>query len=168
VALSREDLEHLYVKLERPLYNFALRWVWNPTLAQELVQESFVRIWSRRESVQSGTLQGLLFTTVKNLALNEIRKMRYRELLAPVGLDWLLGESTDVEQDWEKNQALAQMRRELESLPEELRETLLLCQFSEMTYEEIGRTLGVPPGTVASRRSRAMQILKQKMEASHE
>ena len=44
MILDRTELEKLYSVLEKPLYNFALRWVWNPSLAEELVQEAFLRL----------------------------------------------------------------------------------------------------------------------------
>lgn len=167
--LSRQELESAYASLEGPLYNFALRWVWNPPLAQELVQDAFVRVWQRRDRIERATLKALLYKTVQNLAINERRKARLREL-TPF-LDWFSGSASEAsapDAAFIRAEDLRETRAALEALPEELRRTLLLCQFSDLTLEEIGRTLGIPPGTVASRKNRALQRLREGLREKKE
>jgi RNA polymerase sigma-70 factor (ECF subfamily) len=52
------------------------------------------------------------------------------------------------------------LQRALEELPVPFREILLLCEVEEMSYQEIAETLGIPPGTVMSRLSRARKALR--------
>ena len=52
------------------------------------------------------------------------------------------------------------IRSALESLPVKFREIVLLCDLEEMTYQEIGETLGIPIGTVMSRLSRARKAMR--------
>lgn len=82
--ISKEDIEKFYLEFETPLYNFALRWVWNPALAQDIVQDAFVKIWQKRDQVNKKTLKGLLYKTVQNFSLNEIRKRKLRQAV-PLG-----------------------------------------------------------------------------------
>jgi len=160
VDLSRQELENIYLELEKPLFNFALRWVWNRALAQELVQDAFVRIWSHRSRIERSTLKGLLYKTVQNLAINERRKMRLRAI-TPL-LDWFLGnEKPGLEQDFIRQQDLEMVQKALDLLPDEMRETLLMCEFSDMTHEQIGQALNIPAGTVASRRNRGMKLMQE-------
>ena len=49
----------------------------------------------------------------------------------------------------------------LDMLPEELRKIVMLCEFSELSYEEIAGILSIPAGTVGSRRNRALRKLKE-------
>ena len=49
--MREEDLERLYVRLEKPLCNVVFRWVWNMDEAQDLVQDAFVRLWRMRTRV---------------------------------------------------------------------------------------------------------------------
>jgi len=161
VAITRLELENLYVRIERPLYNFALRWVWNPAIAEEVVQDAFIRLWQRRDTIDGSTLQGLLYVTVKRLAINELRKIKLREAV-PV-LDWIFPSANGAEVDLVLQSELQEMREQIEKLPEDVRETLLMCEFSDMNYEQIGQALGIPAGTVASRRNRALKILKEKL-----
>ena len=160
MSLTRQVLEESYAELETRLYNFALRWVWSPALAEELVQEAYVKVWQRRDRVDSQTLKALLYKIVQNLALSERRKELLRRKFA--GFGWLLGETKfDAEQLYADEQAWQTLRRAVEALPDELREVLLLCEFSDLSYDEIAGILSIPSGTVASRKNRAMNLLKQ-------
>ncbi len=166
MALTRKQLEIIYRDLEAPLFNFALRWVFNPALAEEVVQDAFVRIWSKAQQVELETLKGLLYKTVQNLSLNEIRKRRLRDAIWI--LDWFKQEGeagSSAMQSLIDQEELAAMRVCLEKLPFEWREVLLLSQFSDMTYTEISLTLGIPEGTVASRKNRALQFMRENLSS---
>jgi RNA polymerase sigma-70 factor, ECF subfamily len=159
VILTQLELETLYSELEKPLYNFALRWVWNPSVAEELLQEAFLRVWRHRDNLERSTLKALFYKTVQNLALNERRKSYLRKNI-PL-LDWFIeGQDRTLELDFIKQQNLQELKAALEALPLELKETLLLTEFSDLTQEEIGKSLGIPAGTVASRRNRALKMMQ--------
>ena len=111
------------------------------------------------------TLKSLLYKTVQNLSLNELRKRRVREAFAIIG--WFNDEAAQVnaEDSAIDQESLKEMRIGLEKLPIEMREVLLLSQFSDMNYAEIAKTLGIAEGTVASRKSRALQLMRDHMNA---
>jgi RNA polymerase sigma-70 factor (ECF subfamily) len=160
VAISRQELEDFYTESESRLFNFALRWTWNPHTAEEIVHDALIRIWERRDTVDLTTLQSLAYKTIQNLSLNEIRRKKLRAVI-PL-LEWILPPpGTDLESEFTGKQELQKLERELALLPVELKEVLLLCEFSEMTYAEIGLLLKIPEGTVASRKNRALKILKE-------
>ena len=52
----------------------------------------------------------------------------------------------------------------METLPEDLRRVVVLCECSELTYDEIGAVLSIPPGTVGSRHHRALRLLRARLE----
>lgn len=161
MALSRKDFESIYRELEGPLFNFALRWVFDSTTAEEVVHEAFVKIWDKRSSIEPMTLKGLLYKTVQNVALNEIRRRKVRAVI-PL-LSWFDDSPhADASTDLIQQQDLLKLKEEMEKLPFELREVLLLSRFSDMSYNQIAIVIGAPEGTVASRLNRAMQILRNK------
>lgn len=159
MALSRQDFESVYRELEVSLFNFALRWVFDPATAEEVVHEAFVKVWDKRTTVEGATLKGLLYKTVQNVALNEIRRRKVRAAI-PI-LSWFDNSSRDPSADLIQQQELLRLQAEMEKLPFELREVLLLSRFSDMSYDQIATFLGVPAGTVASRLNRAMRILRK-------
>ena len=56
------------------------------------------------------------------------------------------------------------MRRAVEQLPNELRSVVVLCECTDLTYEGVAEILGIPPGTVGSRRHRALRMLRERLE----
>jgi RNA polymerase sigma factor (sigma-70 family) len=90
--MRQTDLEQLYSRLEKPLYNVAYRWVWNEDEAREVVQETFVRLWRMRNRVEMKTVEPLIYRIAINLASSRRRSRRIwrwlsldslREVIAP-------------------------------------------------------------------------------------
>ncbi|MBI2570390.1 MAG: sigma-70 family RNA polymerase sigma factor [Candidatus Schekmanbacteria bacterium] len=161
--LDGAALEDLYVRLEKRLYNVVYRWVWAPDVAMDIVQESFLRLWQMRARVDMATVEPLVFRIGVNLAANHRRRAWWRRWLsledaeepasASRGADALLAEA----------QRARAVRDALEALPEGHRRVLLLCELSGMSYAEISSVLGIPPGTVASRRNTAVRRLRRRL-----
>ena len=161
-ALDKEALERLYVKLEKPMFNVVYRWLWSSGDAQDVVQEAFLKIWRARDNVDLATVEALLYRTALNLASNRRRSAR---LWRWIGIDAASSE-TSAEPSSEEAMASAQMhqsvRAAIDALPDRLRQVILPCEYSELTHQEIGAALGIPSGTVGSRRNAAIaQLSKQ-------
>jgi RNA polymerase sigma-70 factor (ECF subfamily) len=161
--MRESDLEQLYARLEKPVYNVVYRRVWNADEAQEIVQEAFVRLWRMRDRVEPESADPLLYRIALNLAVSRLRS---RNVWRWVSLEALRGRgtATDAEQDLLRDEKHAVVRDALDALPEELRRVVLLCEISDLTYEEIGETLGIAPGTVGSRRHRALKLLRRRLK----
>lgn len=162
-ALDKATLEQLYVKLERPMFNVVYRWLWNTGDAQDVVQEAFLKIWKVRDDVELETVDSLLYRTALNLASNRRRSSR---LWRFIGIDAASDEASPAatsEEALAKAQVQKRVRAAIEALPERLREVILLTEFSELTHQEIGKTLGIPAGTVGSRRNTAIAQLSAQL-----
>jgi RNA polymerase sigma-70 factor (ECF subfamily) len=136
-------------------------------LADELAAEVFTQAFRRRASFQP--LVGTALPWLYGIAANQVRRHRRTEVrrlraYARTGID----EATHVD-DLGVLDRLDAGRRgplladALASLSADDRETLSLVVFAELTYEEAGRALGVPPGTVASRMSRIRRALAARL-----
>jgi RNA polymerase sigma-70 factor (ECF subfamily) len=159
-VLTLEGLEELHGRLETPLFNVVYRWVWDREEASDLVQETFLRLWSMRERVRMETVEPLAYRIGVNLASNRRRAARLRRMvgLGEGGDRRALGPAADDRlENAERQEAV---RRAIAGLPERLRRVVLLCEFSEMSYREVGRALGIPEGTVGSRRHAALRRLR--------
>jgi RNA polymerase sigma factor (sigma-70 family) len=159
VGLDQAELERLYVKLEVPIYNVVYRWVWNAEEAHDITQDAFVRVWKARDRVDHDTAPALLFKTALNLASN---RRRSRRLWGWLGLE-AAGERADAapsaERAIDSARVAQKVRAAVDALPEKLRRVVVLSEYSELGYEEIGAILGVPAGTVGSRRNAALRAL---------
>ena len=160
-GLDEIRLERLYAKLEAPLFNVVYRWTWNAADAQDVVQEAFVKLWNRRESVRMETVEPLVYRIAIRLASNRRRAARVRAWL---GFEHAVAAAPgDLASD-------SRVRAAVDALPAKLKAVVLLCEAAGMTYTEAGAVLEIPEGTVASRRNAAMAALRRALgeEAEHE
>lgn len=162
LTLNRVSLEELYRELEKPLYNVVFRYLWNREEAQDLVQEAFLRIWKMRARVEMITVRPLIYKICINLAKSRGKR---KKILTFFSLDKITREPIDQNEDnFEKKEKFELLQKIVNGLPSKLKETVLLTEFSDMTYEEIGNSLGVPAGTVGSRRNKAVRMMKDKFK----
>jgi RNA polymerase sigma factor (sigma-70 family) len=156
----------VYRRLEKPLYNVVYRVLWDAAESQDVVQETFLRCWRRNEDIRADGFKALLYRTALNLASNRRRRARIWRMVGVTALD-------DVADEHASMDALSKpVRAALEALPTMMRDVLLLTELAGMTYPEIAAALGIAEGTVGSRRTRALALLRERLEvqgvASHE
>lgn len=156
----------------RALYNFGYRLTLDEDDARDLVQETYLKAFRFIDSFRKGTnAKAWLFRILKNGFINEYRKKKKE----PAKVDY-----QDVENIYNADEATGSMNAELrvESLQEELgdeisgalntldedfRTVILLCDVEGFKYEEIAEILDIPIGTVRSRLHRARTMLKEKL-----
>lgn len=163
----RRALEQLFADHERTLFNVAYRYVWNAEDARDVVQDAFVRLWRKRDSIEWPRAAGLAYRTVLGLASNRRRSDRFRRAIT----GWFGGEdvgdsaaTADVRlEDLELD---ATVRGAIDALPERLRKVLVMCAFSELDHAEIGAILEIPAGTVGSRRTEAIAKIREQIGVS--
>jgi len=158
---AQEDLEALYERLEKPLYNVVYRLVWQREEARDLVQEAFVRLWAMRRRVDPATVEPLVYRIAVNLARSTLRRRRVVGWLSLGALAREPRDPADVEGEVAGAREEARLRRAIEALPDELRDVVLLTSFTELRYPDVARALGIADGTVGSRRHRALKLLRR-------
>lgn len=136
------------------------RYAWaltgNRASADDLVQDTLERAWSRLHLWQAGSdMRAWLFAIMHNVFVNGVRARR----LETVALE---GEALEApaQGTQEDGLLLRDLQAGLAQLPPEQREVLLLAGLEGMRYEEIAGVLGVPIGTVMSRLSRGRERLR--------
>lgn len=165
MGINRSDLENIYKESGQSLYNFALRWVYDQGLAEELVHEAFVKVWQRRETVGPDRLKSYLFKTIQNMAINQKRKAKiWARIHKTVGFLTGTIDLMENEKKMVQDQQLEKLKNTLEEVPMAFREVLLLSYYSEMSICEIAQTLNIAEGTVSSRKNRALKILQEKFK----
>jgi RNA polymerase sigma factor (sigma-70 family) len=156
----------VYRRLEKPLYNVVYRVIWDAAESQDVVQDTFLRCWRRKDDIRAEGFKALLFRTALNLASNRRRRARAWRMVGAAALD-------DVADDSVSSDSFSKpVRDAVESLPTILRDVLLLTELAGMTYPEIAAALGIAEGTVGSRRTRALALLRERLDVqgvvSHE
>jgi RNA polymerase sigma-70 factor, ECF subfamily len=163
----------LVKRYQGPLYNFALRHVRNPSSAEEVVQDAFVRlVQNAGEFKHEARFSTWMFTIVRNLCIDQIRKQslrRHPSLEEPKrageGEGPTLGEQTaDSKANVERSAVSIEIRERLmqavDALPDEQREVFLMREVSNLPFKEIAEIVGIPENTVKSRMRYALERLQ--------
>lgn len=161
--MRQADLEQLYVRLEKPMYNVAFRWTWNIDEARDLVQEAFVRLWNMGARVEPDSAEALVYRILMNLIASRGRKRRVWRWVTLQGARQAETRGPSAEERLVRQAELDQVRQAIDALPESLRRVVVLCECSDLSYAEIGRILSIPEGTVGSRRHRALGLLRERL-----
>jgi RNA polymerase sigma-70 factor (ECF subfamily) len=154
---EEQAFEELYEKYSNRLYNFALRIVGNTDLAEDIFQETFIRL-SRSDLEERAKLSTWLYRVVTNLCYKALRR---REVfgLREEGLG-NPEDTLDPEGEAELLLLRDRVRSELMKLPENHRVALTLRFFEGKNYAEIAEILLCPKGTVKSRIHYALRTLR--------
>ena len=147
------------------VYRLAYRLTGNAHDAEDLTQETFIRVFRSLSSYQPGTFEGWLHRITTNLFLDMVRRRgRLRMEGLPEDTDRLPGGGPDPEQVYSETHLDPALQASLDELAPEFRAAVVLCDIEGLSYEEIGATLGVKLGTVRSRIHRGRAALRASLE----
>ncbi len=151
------------------VYRLAYRLSGNQHDAEDLTQETFIRVFRSVQNYQPGTFEGWLHRITTNLFLDMVRRRaRIRMEALPEDYDRVPADEPNPEQIYHDARLGADLQAALDSLPPEFRAAVVLCDIEGLSYEEIGATLGVKLGTVRSRIHRGRQALRDYLAAHPE
>jgi RNA polymerase sigma-70 factor (ECF subfamily) len=155
----------LVMRFQDRLMNFVGRIVKERETSEEIVQETFLRIFSQKMSyTPQYAVSTWIYTIALNLSRSELRKKKLRKYLS---LDFLKEES-DLELADSTVQRMSGLgpvlAQAIEKLPQEYKTAFILCDIQRLPYQQIAEVMRVPVGTVKSRINRARSILREKLK----
>ena len=171
---DRGAFDALYEKYKRPIMTYAMRLIGNRETAEEVAQETFLKVYLHAAQFSPrGKVSSWIYTIASNLAKNALRDRRY---FRDLSLEMVLKESEAAARLWqiiadtrpgpEADLAAKELdeaiQKVLATMPPRFREVLILCDLQGLPYEEVGRIIGSSIGTVASRLSRARQLFMKR------
>ncbi len=164
---DRNALKELYEETARAVYGYSLSICQNPQDAEEIMQDTFLRIWQQADRYEAdGKPMAWIFTIARNFCYMRLRRQNARledslEELQEGGGVWEPGKnSPEIEQAAERQALLAAMT----FLTPEERQAIFLHVLGGMKHREIAEQTGVPLSTVLSRYRRGMEKLRQNLE----
>jgi RNA polymerase sigma-70 factor (ECF subfamily) len=155
------ELVNLY---KGKLFTMLVRMVGTAEEAEDLLQETYVRVWEHRRNFDDRyCFSTWVYTIAMNLGRNELRKRRKVKFF---GLFDRENNPIDVEDPSAEHSGGigVLIDRAVKKLPARYREAFELRDLQELSYDEIGDVLGVPVGTVKSRLNRARNLLKDELK----
>lgn len=172
---GRQDaLEEIYRRYYRPVLLFILRLIQNREMAEDLVQETFIRVYNNRKSWQPRSkFTSWLYRIAKNICIDEKRRYWNRLVYADSqfgnnsekGNSTVLDRVEDSAGDARDHFALKidedEIKKAINQLSPEQREVIILNKYQGMSYHEIAEILGATPESIKQRAYRAHLKLRQ-------
>lgn len=162
-------------RYERPVYSVLMRVVRRAEDAEDLVQETFVRVFKALDRYDvERPFAAWVFTIASRLAIDHLRRRRVKTVSLSVSEPGSTEERTmDVEDPGLKPDEITSHAEEesraaalIDSLPEHYRIVVLLRHQQDLSYEEIADALQLPLGTVKARIHRARALMKERIQGS--
>ena len=168
--------EVLMVRHRTAIFNFIFRYTRDRTAAEDLMQETFLRLIKAAESYErSAKFTTFLYTIARNLCVDASRRGKHRQatsLDAPVHgsedqvpLVERIADGQKASDGRVLDRELGErLKKAIEELPDEQREIFLLREVSDLQFNEIAEIVGIPENTVKSRMRYALEKLRQSLE----
>jgi RNA polymerase sigma-70 factor, ECF subfamily len=167
------ELVHRY---ERELYRYLARYLGDPSLAEDVFQNTFLQVHLKRGLFEDGRpFRPWLYAIATHQAVDSLRKVGRHPTVSldqRVGggsresdggnlIDLLVGESGGPLAELQEAERQQWVRESIARLPDALRQTLILAYHQDLKYREIAEILKIPVGTVKSRLHAALEKLQQ-------
>jgi len=162
----------LYQRYEIQIFNFIFRYTGNRELAQDLLQETFTRVWFAAHTfdLRKGNFRGWLFKVALNNTQNEMSKKQYSYQYIDVtemkdsGHEPKYAEKEQPDMKLENLELKNTILKALGKLTPHLREIIILKHYQQLKFREIAEITSTPEGTLKARFHRAIAQLKEMLE----
>jgi RNA polymerase sigma-70 factor (ECF subfamily) len=168
--------EVLVTRHRKPVYNFILRFVRDPAQAEDLLQETFLRLIKSVDAYeQQAKFTTFLYTIARNLCVDASRRGKHRRATSLDGpssrdedsaplVERVAADQAAVDRRVIGNQLASRIQAAVDALPEDQREIFLLREVSDLQFNEIARVVGCSENTVKSRMRYALEKLREALE----
>lgn len=161
-AGNHDAFVEIYHRYKLRLAGNFLRILKSPELAEELLQELFVRLWMRREQVDpEQSIKSYLFRIGENLIRDTFRKAAKDRVMQQHLLAAISETYSHVEESLISSETRTALHRAIDLLPPKRREVFILCKMESRSYEEVSKLLNISPGTVNDHIRKANSFLRQ-------
>lgn len=160
VKKNEQAFKMIYDRYKQPIYNFILRYTGNRELAQDLLQDTFKRLWFKSSLFDKsrGSFKNWFYKLTLNVIRQEMVKKRYTYGHVDIDKHEYIADQTQ-----ESNDGVAEKEliiKALNQLTEPQREIIVLKHYQGLQYKEICSITGIPEGTLKARFHTAIKNLK--------
>jgi len=159
---SKDAFDYLYRQYSAVLYGVINKVVYDEQTAQDILQETFVKIWNNisQYNAQKGRIYTWMINIARNAAIDKLRsKGEIMKSKIQTGEDIVINIAGKIQT--EQSTDTIGLRKMVSGLKPEYETIVSLAYFKGFTLDEISKTLGIPLGTVKTRMRHAMQLLRE-------
>lgn len=161
MSLTLEDFEKLFNQYFESIKSFVYFKTGNISVSEDIVQESFIKLWERRDEINTETVKSLLYTISSNLSKNHIKHQHVVFNFA--NKQKLQNFSESPQQVLEEKEFKQKLQTAIGSLSEAHRTTFLMNRIEQITYVDIALRLDISVKTVEKRMSVALKHLYKEL-----
>ncbi len=174
-AGDQAAFEYLVQKYRRPMVSFMYRMTRNSTVAEDLAQEVFLRVYRSRGSYEaSAKFTTWLYRIATNLAVNHARDTRHERPEVQISLDEpdedtgttleVPDRALNAEQSIVLRERMLAIRRKVEALPEQQKLAVIMHKYQQMDYKQIAEVLKKSESATKSLLFRAYETLREQLK----
>ena len=161
-GISQQDFDQIFNNWYEPVRNYIYYKSGDIQLSEDIAQDTFMKIWEKRENIVLLTVQNLAFKIAGNLFLN---RMNHQKVTFGFVSEFQSGNNSESpEFELEMKEFDAKLQKALADLDEKKRTVFLMNRVDELTYSQISGMLGITVKAVEKRMSKTLEILRQKID----
>ena len=169
IILLKEDSEYafqlIFDKHRNRIYKTAIKFLKSPIIAQDVVQDVFLKLWFERNNLnENKPIEAWLYTVAKHNILNKLRKIANDWKAVDQYAHQITSEDNKTDHKLIDGQYQSHLSKAVSKLPEQQKLVFLLSRNDKLTYDQIGQKLGISPLTVKTHLSRALHFLKKELK----
>ena len=162
---DEKAFEQIFREYYQGLVGYAIKMLKEKEGAEEIVQEVFVKIWEKRETVEIKTsLKSYLFRSVHNHCLNQIKHIEIRENYKQDNKERIEREQEDFTEKFNQFELQRQIEQAINELPEQRQKIFRLSRFEGLKYREIAEQLDVSVKTVEAQMGKALKSMREALK----
>lgn len=163
IAGDKAALEALYQQYHKRVYLFAAKQTNNTTQIEDLVHDTFLRLWENRSRLSLDIpIEAQLFVTARQVVINFLKRSALQQKV----YDNLPSQENDAHasnSEADSSEILSQLHVAIEALPPKRRQIFKMSKLDGLTYEEIAETLSISKNTVESQMVKAFKFLRERV-----
>lgn len=159
------QIEQVFKSHFKALHSYAFTIVKDSVMAEEMVQNVFVKIWEKREQLDIQTsITAYLYRAVYHESLNHIKHLKVRAAYETYATNQMKHQSDNAEKKILLSDLEVRIDQALSELPEQCRTIFQMSRYEELKYQEIADRLGLSIKTVENQMGKALKLMRTKLK----
>jgi len=160
-TLTQEEFQRVFSEWYRPVRNFIYYKCGDMALAEDIAQDSFIKLWENRDRIERITMKAYLYKIAQNNTINYQKRQQ---------LFYKFQRRSSNDRDFDTPEKLTEMaeyeqrlQAVIAQLPEGGREVFLMNRLEDLTYQEIANRLSLSVKAIEKRMSKVLKILRDQL-----
>lgn len=165
-TMTADEFKQLFLPCHQQLYRVAFRLTGNREDAEDIVQETLMKIWNSRGRLgRLNNPAAFCMATLKNVFVDSVRR-NHRQLDSGISADEVtVASDTDIDRQIESRDAVTALTGLIDRLPPNQRDVMRMRDIADISFEEIEASTGLSPGNIRTLLSRARKKIKEQYSA---